>query len=96
MLELSDDLSKHSVSTFIASDSVKCNFPVMIILCGGSPKSILSRLLNFPAIIFCVSNPILEAIIANVSLLRTLLFCSFSISSRSDMAFFGSRKYFSS
>ena len=78
----------------MASDSVKCNFPGMIILCGGSPKSILSRLLNFPEIIFCVSNPILDAIIANVSSLRMDFFCSFSISSKFDIAFFGSRKYF--
>ena len=78
----------------MASDSVKCNFPGMIMLCGGSSKSVLSRLLNFPETIFCVSNPILEAIIANVSSFRAFFFCSFSISSRSDMAFFGSRKYF--
>ena len=77
LVELSDGLSKHSVSTLIASDSVKCNFPVIIMLCGGSPKSTLSRLLNFPEIIFCVSNPILEAIIANVSLFRTFLFVPF-------------------
>ena len=80
------------MSTFTASDSVKCNFPVMIILCGGSPKSVFIKLENFPEVIFCESKPILEVIIAYVSSDKTFLRCSFSTSNNLPIALFGSRK----
>ena len=50
--ELSVGSSKHSVTVFTASDSVKCSLPGMIMLCGASPKSLLIRFEIFPETIF--------------------------------------------